>query len=280
MNIVLTCLNNFQDYILTNIDQLIKLGNKNIYVITNTHLLEYFNYYKGNITLINADTLPDSYNFSSTSSLDNNFRGGFWKLTSQRFFAVYEFMHKYNVENVIHIENDVLLYYNCDELIPLLNKNVCYLPFDTYNRNIASIMYIPNVSIFKTILDNYNFNINDMENFSYIKQKTGLIENFPIFKKEYATNNEELFVSNNSEIFSFIFDAAAIGQYLGGVDPRNMPGDTSGFVNETCVIKYNKYKFAFKDSDNGIKQPFLIINNNIIPIFNLHIHSKKLKKFI
>jgi len=141
-------------------------------------------------------------------------------------------------------------------------------------------MYIPNVNVFKQILDNYNFNINDMENFAYIKQKTGLIENFPIFKKEYAVNKEELFVSYNSEKFPFIFDAAAIGQYLGGVDPRNMPGDTSGFVNETCVIKYNKYKFAFKDFDDGIKKPYIIINNDIIPIFNLHIHSKNLKKFI
>jgi len=89
MNIVLTCLNNFQDYILTNLDQLIKLGNKNIYVIANSHLLEYFNNYKTTITLINADILPDTYNFSSTSSLDNNFRGGFWKFTSQRFFVIY-----------------------------------------------------------------------------------------------------------------------------------------------------------------------------------------------
>jgi hypothetical protein len=118
-----------------------------------------------------------------------------------------------------------------------------------------------------------------MENFANIKQKTGLIQNFPIFKKEYAINNEQMFVSNNSELFPYIFDAAAIGQYLGGVDPRNISGDTSGFINETCVIKYNNYKFNFNNV-NGIKKPFIIVNDVVIPIFNLHIHCKNLIKFI
>ena len=30
-----------------------------------------------------------------------------------------------------------------------------------------------------------------------------------------------------------------MGQYLSGVDPRNNPNNTVGFINETCVIKYN-----------------------------------------
>lgn len=278
MNIVLTCLKNFQEYILINISQLIKLGHKNIYVITNSNLITFFDNIKSYINIINADELIDSYNFNSTSSLDNNFRGGFWKLTSQRFFVIYEFMKKYDVNNIIHLENDVLIYYNCDKLENLVDKNYMYMPFDTYRRNIASIIYIPDAKVFKTILDKYNFNKNDMENFADIREQTKLIKNFPIFKQEYCCNDEELFVSQNSEAFTFIFDAAAIGQYLGGVDPRNILGDTTGFVNETCIIKYNKYSFNFKVID-GIRKPFIMIHNKEIPIFNLHIHCKNLIKF-
>ena len=279
MNIVLTCLNNFQEYILTNIDQLIKLGNKNIYVITNSHLLSNFDKYSLKINLINADELNESYNFNTKSVLDSTFRDGFWKLTSLRFFYIYEFMKIYNITNVIHLENDVLIYYNCEELINLVNKNFVYIPFDTFKRNIASIMYIPNVEVFKTILDNYNFDKNDMENFSMIKQKTGIIQNFPIFIKNNNLTDEQKFVSNNSNIFPFIFDAAAIGQYLGGVDLRNIPGDTKGFVNETCVIKYNNYNIWFEEVDE-IKKPFIKIEDKKVPIFNLHIHSKNLKEFV
>jgi hypothetical protein len=70
-----------------------------------------------------------------------------------------------------------------------------------------------------------------------------------------------------------------IGQYLGGVDPRNKSGNTIGFVNETCIINYSKYKFVWKN-ENGLKIPYIIINENEYPIINLHIHSKNLKNFI
>ena len=261
MNIILTCLINFQEYILINIDQLIKLGHKNIYVITNNNLIPHFEEFKKHINIINADEFVDSYNFNSKSLLDDKFRCGFWKLTSQRFFVIYEFMLKYNITNVIHLENDVLIYYNCNQLENYINKNYMYIPFDTYTRNIASIVYIPDANLFKKILDKYNFNMNDMENFASISKETGLIQKFPIFNKEYIDNDEQLFVSSNSDKIPFIFDAAAIGQYLGGVDPRNISGNTEGFINETCVIKYNKYKILFKNCD-GLKKPFIVINGN------------------
>ena len=79
--------------------------------------------------------------------------------------------------------------------------------------------------------------------------------------------------------FNCIFDAAAIGQYLGGIDPRNQIGDTRGFINETCFIKYNNYTFFWIINENGLYQPHIFINNNYIKIINLHIHSKNLNKF-
>ena len=280
MNIVLVCINNFQDYILINIEQLIRLGHKNIYIITNGHFFEKFSSYLEKITLIDSDILDDSYEYNNKSKLSKDFRDGFWMLTSMRFFYIYSFMKKYNIENVIHLENDVLVYYNCSVLNDKLNKKYLYLPFDTFNRNIASIMYIPNHNTFKEILDKYDNNKNDMENFSRIMKQTDLIANFPIFiNNSSSTNLENIFVTQNYDTFQYIFDGAAIGQYLGGIDPRNKEGNTVGFINETCVIKYNNYSFIWKE-DNIIKKPYIIIDDNTIPIFNLHIHSKNLSKFI
>jgi len=279
MNIVLCCLQNFQEYILSNVEQLIKLGYKNIYIITDPCFNTHFEKFALNIKLINVNELEESYNFIQYTSLDKDFRDGFWALTSLRFFYIYEFIKKYEINDVIHIENDVLLYYNCNELIDKFDKNYMYIPFDSYTRNIASIMYIPNADIFKKIMDEYNFNKNDMENFSKIKELTGLIKNLPIFVKDNNLTNEELFVSDNFDIFSCIFDAAAMGQYLGGIDPRNNPNNTIGFINETCVIKYNNYRIWFEEVDD-IKKPFIQIGDQKIPIFNLHIHSKNLINFV
>jgi hypothetical protein len=274
MNIILTCIGNFQEYILDNINQLIKLKHKNIYVIANVDFKIYFQDFinENHIQFIILESLNDSFQFLSNTSLDKNFRNGFWALTSARFFYIYEFMKNANVENVIHIENDVLLYYNCDILRDKFTDHI-YLTFDTFHRNIASIMYIPNHTIFGRVLSIYDFNKSDMDNFASIKKQTNLIENFPIC----MTNNiseEFKFVTQNFDKFQFIFDAAAIGQYIGGVDPRNDPNDTRGFINETCIIKYNEYCIEWKFIEN-IRKPFL----DGCPIFNLHIHCKNLKLY-
>jgi hypothetical protein len=188
-------------------------------------------------------------------------------------------MNKYNINDVIHLENDVLIYYNCDIINSKLDRSYVYIPFDCYHRNIASIVYVPNSDILKIILDNYDYSLNDMQNFSIINRKTNLINHFPIFISDKNNNAEAQFVSKNFDVFQYLFDAAAMGQYLGGVDPRNIPGDSTKFVNETCVIKYDNFEFVWFDTDNK-KKPFIKIYDKLYPIFNLHIHSKNLVKFI
>jgi hypothetical protein len=278
MNIVLVCINNFQEYILDNIAQLIKLEHEYIYVLTNEKFFNLFDKFNEKIKLINIDNLTDTFNFYSKTTLNKTFRSGFWTLTSLRFFYIYEFMKQHNIKDVVHIENDVLIYYNCNSILNIFDKNYIYLPFDTFERNIASIMYIPSHEILKIVLDNYDFKKNDMQNFCSIKNKTKIIKTLPIFPKTNTDNDEINYVSENYTNFNYIFDAAAIGQFLGGVDPRNDNSNTIGFVNETCVIKYNMFNVFF-EYDNGIIKPYINIENIKYKIFNLHIHSKNLKKF-
>ena len=278
-SIVLVCLENFQEYILTNIAQLLKLGHTELYIITNEHLMHEFEPFSNVLKLISAEKLADPFDFKGKSSLDKEFRGGFWHHTSARFFAIHSFMLKYGVQNVIHIENDVLLYYDCNKTLlealleTLIGSNKLHIPFDTYERNIASIVYIPNHEIFGQILEHYDFGKNDMYNFSEIRKKTGLINNLPIFVSQ-TTNAERAFVTNGYK--KYIFDAAAIGQLIGGVDPRNAGGDTRGFMNETCVIKYNDEGEIFWKIIEGFNKPFIRVKGVEVPIFNLHIHCKNL----
>jgi len=275
--VVLVCLENFQEYILTNIAQLIKLGHTNIYVITNNHLMQEFESLSDMITLVAAETLDDPFGFSRRSTLNREFRNGFWHHASARLFVLHSFMANYRVKNVIHLENDVLIYHNCDDTLTdaLYNTKHVYMPFDTFERNIASIVYIPDSFVFGEILSHYDFTKNDMYNFSEIRKKTGLIDTLPIFVARTDDNSERAFITNNWNKFAgYIFDAAAMGQYVGGVDPRNIHGDTRGFVNETCVIKYNEEgEFFWRDTKPWIR---LKQERKEVPIFNLHIHSKAL----
>ena len=276
-SLVLVCLENFQEYILTNIAQLLRLGHTDIYILTNEFLFSEFEPFQNILKIVSVESLDDPFNFKGASTLDKQFRGGFWYHTSARFFVIHSFMVKYGVQDVIHIENDVLLYYNVnEELMNIFTDKKMYIPFDTYERNIASILYIPDADIFGQILEHYDFGKNDMCNFSEIRKRTGLIHNLPIFVSDNSTL-ERAFVTNGHK--KYIFDAAAIGQLVGGVDPRNMGGDTRGFVNETCVIKYkDEGNIVWKEID-GFKKPFIQIKGVEVPIFNLHIHCKDLSSY-
>ena len=166
-----------------------------------------------------------------------------------------------------------MCYENFDNVKDTFTKNKVYATFDCDFRVIPGIMYIPNHDSFEPIIKNYNFNINDMENLGQYNED--VIIPLPIF-----INCNDSKITKYFSNFNFIFDAAAMGQYLGGVDPKNTPGDTRGFVNETCLIKYNNFKFNWIINENGLYQPFININGIFVKIINLHIHSKNLKRFL
>lgn len=299
MNVVLVCIGNFQPYILDNIRNLVRLKHQNIYVITNKNFIHHFAEFSPTVftgiqtdppvKLVYVEDLKDTFKFYERSTLDKSFRNGFWALTSLRMFYLYSFMEKYKINDVIHLENDVVIYYNCDELLTRVERNKIYIPFHSFNINIISIIYIPNSEALKPVLVNWNVRYLDMNVFANCKMAfPQLITEFPIFKEQPEFNEQQKMVCNNYERFNKIFDGAAMGQYLGGIDPRNDSKNTIGFVNKQSCIKYNGYQFIWKyvplvegSTDNEMmKKPFILVKDEEIPIFNLHIHSKNISKFV
>lgn len=264
MIIILVSTGVFQDYIIYNIRQLKKLGYK-VYVITEEH---FFNRLEGyNVEKIDSNKLVN--NFDSKSKLEK----GYWSNCSKRLFFLYECMKKYNLENVIHLENDVLLYtkmeYNLESKI--------YLAMDNNKRCVPGIIFIPKYEMLNNLISNYDYTITDMYNMAnFYNNNKEIVDTFPIIDDSISSckYNKNFKLFNNS-----IFDAAAMGQYLGGIGTIHAPGDSSGFVSKDCIIKYNKYTFHWiKKGDDYF--PYININNKFIAINNLHIHSKNLREFI
>lgn len=258
----------FQTYIKENINQLLKLD-FDIHVIVDSPFLNNLKEYGSSIKII--DTSSILTNFDEKSKLDKHTRGGFWNNASKRLFLVYEYMRSKNIKNVIHLENDVLLYtnmnYNFEEKI--------YITMDSDSRCIPGIIYIPKYNLFTKLIENYDFTKNDMINLAvFYKKNKDIVKTFPIIDDSI----KKCIYNENFQEFNSIFDGAAIGQYLGGVDPRNIAGDTTGFVNEACEIKYDKYMFKWIKKGK-YSFPHIEINNKLISINNLHIHCKKLENF-
>ena len=277
MEIVLVMLNTFQEYIFDAIQCLRKFNNHKIVVLTDCVLITNFDTI--NVKVIAVEGFMPEYK-EYKQNLGNTFRDGFWQLALYRFKVLRAYMQHHKKCSIVHIENDILVYKNLNDL-NLLNSNKILLTMDSKTRCIPGIMYIPTYEILQLCIDNFKDNLNDMENWgSCYNDLPHLVDTLPIFPHE--NNRSELEdITKNYSMYNCIFDAAAIGQYLGGVDPRNIKGDSSGFINETCLINYSKYNIIWKtDPTYNMLAPFLQVNSVDIPIANLHIHCKDLKRFM
>ena len=275
MKIILVSIGIFQEYLIDNIKNLLLHNNNDIVVITENIFFENFKEYKS-IQLIDKNELQSEYitNYKNFSRLDRNWRDGFWYNTSLRMFYVHAYMQKYDIRGAIHIENDVMIYDNLDNIRSGFKKEALYCAFDGSGRVILSIIYIPSYIHLEKVLQNYDYSANDMINFGRLEND---IESFPIIDNKSFKDADIL--NRNYTDFGVIFDAAAIGQYLGGVDKIcNLP-DVEGYVSPDCLVKYNIYNFYWMKINHYIWCPYIKINNELIKVINLHIHRKCLSDF-
>ena len=278
--IILITIGVFQDYLIDNIRNLKDFNNTNITLIIDDDLIKDAHSILKTINVIPTSKININ-DFESKNRLGTSFRQGFEKNTTKRLFYLYYYMKQFNRSNCIHIENDNHIYIDVDKLN--FRDDRLYLTRDSDNRCIAGFMYIPKFNLLDNLINNYIYHCNDMINLdNFQKNNQDICIHLPLLKQNinYDINDE---LTSEYKNFSCIFDACAIGQYLGGVDPRNISGDTTGFINETCRIDYNKYKFYWKKIDNtyfNSYTPHILIDDEYIPIINLHIHSKRLNEFM
>ena len=222
--------------------------------------------------------------FLQKSTLDKNFWEAFWLYTSERFLYLHDFCQQYHESDIIHLENDNMIYVDFNELMPVFKRHYKGIGavFDNDYKCIPGIVFFRYAAHGKC----------DMEVFSILmqeKREAGLIDNLPIIMPEYvhihglgSTNgtyspHKERFFNHIDE-FQSIFDGAALGQYFGGKDPRL--GDSGpGFVNESCLYNSSLLSYRWVPDNEGRNIPYASYRDHEYRINNLHVHCKNLKQF-
>ena len=271
----------FQPYLQEAVRQLWRSGNTTVTLILDQHMANasVISHLQkeapGQLSLIYTESLAPTlakFNFDQRTHMNSEFRQGFWRHCAKRLFILYAYMRQFQKVECFHIENDVMVYLNLTTEVPasLWTPNQVSLCLDHPQRVIPSLLYIPEASLLEPLLAHYDHGTNDMVNLAqWVRRAPQQCHPLPL-------------LPTNPEQTSVIFDGAAIGQYLGGVDPRNQGGDTRGFVNETTVIKYNQYTFEWRKHPLTSNYVPYIITASVpegTPIVNLHIHSKRLADF-
>ena len=275
-----------------------------IYLIANQHALDknvfYEIFIEQNVKPIHCEKLEPSSahcEFLNNSTLNNSFREGFWRKATERFFYLEEFMRTENLTHVFHLETDNMLYVNLQELLPVF-KNYPSIAaiFDNDNRCIPGFIYFAHA---KAIICLVNFiakkaknGLDDMKIIAQYKNNfnKSAIGNLPIMTKEYIDDNQPLknvlgnttqtplMYCNYIDQFDSIFDGAALGQYLGGIDPRG-GNSKPGFINERCLFNPSHFSYKWLLDSKNRKVPYIFYKNKKYRINNLHIHSKNLQAF-
>lgn len=265
-----------------------------IYLIANASALENFSH--DTITPIACESLVKSG--PHASFLRESKTSGFWSYVVERFFYLEEAMSQYRLEHVFHLENDVMLYRNLNDLLPVFQAHYSKMiggTFDNDDRCIPGFIYIdslkPLSEFVSFVASRANLGDNDMALLGQFRTQyyKKFIDHLPIipptYEKSYSletyTGKKAKFspdYSNHFSKFASIFDAAAIGQYLGGQDPIHRDSHP-GFINESCIFNPAYFTFSWEKDSQERFVPFMIFQGEKYQINNLHIHCKNLSAF-
>lgn len=223
------------------------------------------------------------------ATTDMHFRQGFWIESSRRFLALAAYQQDRGGP-LIHVESDVVLLNSLDlDVFGRLGKPAAF-PMISGDRAVGAVVYLedPAVSshLATTILEaqSVSASSNDMMLLQRFRtsrpELVSVLPTAPGPRSNLVRVNDQEFagtISSGFVAFGGVFDAATIGQYLLGLDPRNHYGRKPVFSIPSDQA-LNPAAVAFESDGSSLwfretSQP------NPVLVHCLHVHSKDIRAF-
>ena len=182
----------------------------------------------------------------------------------ERFFLLKNLMLNRNLTNVFFPELDNLLYDNPQKWLSSFSQKEMTFMYDNKDRFASGISYIKSyeiLNLFNKICLNYistsNDFLNEMSALSiFYKEYTNQIQILPTHWP--VTNYPNECYQNFDKYENTLFDAAAMGIYLGGMDPHHTNGVIQyGLKWHWSIIDYTVYKFEWKNDEKNRRIPYI-----------------------
>jgi hypothetical protein len=243
---------------------------------------------------VNFTEIEDFYNpgeFTQASNQilsDSSFRDGFWLKTLERFFVLEQYFKAADTKSLFHAELDQLLFRNDILLSKLesIDQRGAFFPFHSQKEGIASVFFCNNHDSLRSLIDFSLVNVfpNEMtlladwasaepEHVFALPTLGSAINSFPtkIIHQVHEVPHEDI---------GGIVDAAQLGQWVGGIDPNNLPISEipkTKFFNSTgenglSLEQLQKLEFELNRSDGCLSVN--VKGERSFVVYNLHLHSK------
>jgi hypothetical protein len=248
-----------------------------------------------NMVVVNKDNFITP-KISTFQELYKKDKDDFWTITATRLMYIEELLRTYGLNDVYHIENDVLLYYDISKHHSLFTQLYRSLAITVGgpDKAMTGLLFIKDsfalsrmTEFFITLLsknplgwirDNYSCDmVNEMTLMRIYQKEKGESELSSLPILPFGP------YSKDADKFNSIFDPASWGQFVGGTTdgiPGAKPEDH--YIGQ--LLRENaSYKVVWKDEDHK-KVPYFRYGSFLSPkevrINNLHIHSKNLHKYL
>jgi hypothetical protein len=196
---------------------------------------------------------------------ESEFRNGFWNLTKERIFALFGFHEKHPFLSILHIENDVLLLRNFPfEYFRQIQLNAWMKVSEDHDS--AAIIFLPNISTTRWLRDKFIKIINNDDSLTDMQILS------KIRVRDLSQIHQLPTLENTSDSIIGFFDAASIGMWITGEEPRNNFGITRRFNNRFNLDFFRLLDKPFKLNGDNLET----LDGKQTPIYNLHIHSKNI----
>lgn len=222
-------------------------------------------------------------------SYSAQFRGGFWLKSLERIFVLEQFLAFSGRTQVFHAELDQLLF-RVDRLIHALEglgQKGVFFPFHNSERAVASVFYCNDLDSLSGITKSASTGDvfpNEMVLLArWAGQNPDRVFALPTIADLYATRRRELpgglRTLSSSQTGGFV-DAAQIGQWVAGIDPRNVP------IRQRPFNRFVDYSdgdllsaVELRGLELNLDQKTRVLSSKFegseeTPVYNLHIHSK------
>ncbi len=214
-------------------------------------------------------------------SLEHNpkFRKGFWLYSLERIYALRQWAEKQPGEAFLHIESDVLLMKD----FPI--RKIFELKTMAWTRHsegadVATFLYSPNFNEIDWVSSEITDIVKSDKKSTDMSALAKISLSNPERVKILPSNIEEHRIPSNKQediaFFGGIFDPAAFGMWLTGQDPRNNLGIIRKFISLPGA-DVDPANYRYQSRPLGTLK--IVLDRESVPIFNLHLHNKRLSLF-
>ena len=214
----------------------------------------------------------------------------FFHRAMERIYYLEAYLSQGNLSGVYHTENDVLIYgdlYDLDETVSS-TKKIWLTPMGDCQTTFAFV-YIPTAEQLTGVCKEFNSLLEYGDDFLKYTYHLDMVNEMSLLHVLSLQGHFNKFPILPDAKHRYVFDPGSYGQYLGGTNNGHTPGFTDHkhiigreIIGENITPHFDeehKKPFVFKQPLQAA-EAFVQPSPEKYELFNLHVHSKKLEKFV